>query len=136
MKKIILFAFGVVMLASCGTSPKSGDINVLGRWYAYTDDSRTEVDSTAYFDFFKNQNYLRRYHDAGSLEAGTYACNNNTKEDYGNKPSKRVSVVNGAGEEYYIDIVQDGEVYMFVTTYRMNDKTDIVYYTKHSEPIE
>lgn len=135
MKKLILFVFAAVMLASCGTSPKQG-INVLGRWYAYADDSRKEVDSTAFFEFHKDQTYLRHYHDAGSFEHGTYACTDKTKDDYGNVPAKRISLVNQDGEEYYIDLVQDKGVSMFVVTYRINDKQDIFYFSKDTTKVE
>lgn len=129
MRKLIFFAFVAIMLASCGTSPKQG-IDVLGRWYVYTDDSCKEVDSTNFFEFHKDQTYLRHYHDAGSFENGTYACSNDTKEDYGKLPSKRISLVNQANEETYIDAVKNKEQVMFVITYRMNDKQDILYVSK------
>lgn len=129
MKKFLLMAIVTLVLASCGTSPKSG-INVIGRWYEYTDDSCNEVDSTSYFEFYSNQQYDRRYHDAGSLETGTYACTDKTKNDYGDRPAKRVSVTNQAGESYFVDMVQDGKNMMFVITYQMNDKQDIKYFVK------
>ena len=49
MKQLILGALIALLFASCGTSPKSG-INVLGRWYVYTDETMQEVDSTAFFE--------------------------------------------------------------------------------------
>ena len=135
MKQLILGALIALLFASCGTSPKSG-INVVGRWYVSTDATMPEVDSTAFFEFYKNQHYGRRYHDAGSLEVGTYACNSNTKEDYGDKPSKRVSITTQAGDEYFVDIVKDNESYMFVITYRENDKETILYCTKDKKSEE
>ena len=67
---------------------------------------------------------------------GTYACNSNTKEDYGDKPSKRVSITTQAGDEYFVDIVKDNESYMFVITYRENDKETILYCTKDKKSEE
>ncbi len=136
MKKLILASFAALLLASCGTSPKSGEIDVVGRWYVYTDDSRTEVDSTAFFDFNENQHYARRYHDAGSLEVGTYACSNKTKVNYGDKPAKRVSITTQGGDQYYVDIVKDNDTYMFDITYQQNDKETIIYCTKEQKKEE
>ena len=133
MKNLLLGAFVALLSVSCGTSPKGGDIDVVGRWYVYTDDSRTEVDSTAFFDFNEDQHYARRYHDAGSLEVGTYACSDKTKADYGDKASKRVSITTQGGDQYFVDIVKDNDTYMFDITYQQNDKETIIYCTKEEK---
>ena len=136
MKKFFFMAFAAILLASCGTSPTSG-IDVVGRWYAYTDETRTEVDSTAYFEFTKDQHYGRRYHNAGSLETCTYACSDNTKAHYGKHKAKRVSLRTYNDDEYFVDIVKDdGDVYMFVITYRENDKENIIYHVKEQKKDE
>ena len=129
MKKLILFAMVTLLFASCQPTKKHG-IDMVGRWYAYMDDKCTEVDSTAYFDFKKDQTYDRRYHNAGHLEVGGYAVTGKTQKNYGNMRSLRVSLQNQAGETYYADIVQDKDKYMFVFTYQINNNEDIVYFTK------
>lgn len=132
MKKLILLAVTAILFASCGPSPKRGDINVLGRWYTYEDDDHTIVDSTAYVEFFDDMTYVRRYHDAARAEEGTYAVNSNTKEKY-DAPAKRVILTtNESQEKYFMDIVKDKEKeeYVFVITYEINEKEDILYFEK------
>lgn len=146
MKQIVLIlAVAACVLAGCSNSPKTG-IDVLGRWYESLDEQGAEIDSTSFFIFSDDQQFARRYHNAGSLEVGDYACSSDTKEDYGDHPSKRVSLSTGTGEVYYVDIVSpltskelkkfkktnpDKQVvWMWVFTYRINNKEQIKYFVK------
>ena len=130
MKKLLLIVIAAIFLVSCGKSAGKDDINVVGRWYEYTNDSCTEVDSTAYFDFFSNQQFARRYHDAGSLEVGGYAVTDKTRNNYGDIPAIHVSLKTQAGENYFIDIVKDGKNTMFVINYEIKDKEETKYFVK------
>lgn len=133
MKKLFLMVIATILLASCGKSGGKNDIDVVGRWYEYTNDSCTEVDSTAYFDFFSNQQFARRYHDAGSLEVGGYAVTDKTRNNYGDVPATHVSLKTEAGENYFIDIVKDGKNTMFVINYEIKDKEETKYYVKDTK---
>ena len=148
MKKNALGLLAVivcVLLGSCSSSPTSG-VDVLGRWYESIDEAGEEIDSTSFVIFGDEQQFTRRYHNAGSLEVGGYACSADTKEDYGNHPSKRVTMSTGTGEVYYIDIVcpltgkelrkfkkenPDAQVvWMWVFTFKDSNKEKITYFVK------
>lgn len=134
-----------LVAGGCGGSG-GGDTDVVGRWYESMDESGSEIDSTSFFIFNEDQTFARRYHNAGSLEVGNYACSDDTKEDYGDHPSRRVILDTATGEKYYIDAVcpmttkelkkfkkSDPDkqiVWMFVFTYRINDKEQIKFYVK------
>lgn len=128
-KQFILVAFAALLLVSCGgNKAKKGIDDVTGRWFVYMDAERTEVDSTAYFEFFDNKTYVRHFHDAALTETGTYATDD-TKKDYG-VPSRRVDLTNQADERYFLDIVEDGKDFLVITRYQMNsEKEDIESYS-------
>ena len=128
-KPLLLLALTALLLTSCGGDKTKESIkDVTGRWFVYMDADRTEVDSTAYFEFFDDKTYVRHFHDAALTETGTYATDD-TKKDSG-APSRRVDMTNQADERYFLDIVKDGKDYLVVTRYQMNsEKEDIEYYS-------
>lgn len=128
-KPLLLLALTALLLTSCGGDKTKESIkDVTGRWFVYMDADCTEVDSTAYFEFFDDKTYVRHFHDAALTETGTYAIDD-TKKDYG-APSRRVDMTNQADERYFLDIVKDGKDYLVVTRYQMNsEKEDIEYYS-------
>ena len=55
-KPLLLLALTALLLTSCGGDKTKESIkDVTGRWFVYMDADRTEVDSTAYFEFFDDK---------------------------------------------------------------------------------